>query len=38
MDTTRNTLKYTDTPILDPKTKVIPIIEVKSQDLFPDTL
>jgi hypothetical protein len=31
---TKNEVSYADLPIIDPKIKVIPIIEVKTQDLF----
>lgn len=34
LDASRNRLEYTDLPIIDPKVKVIPIIEVESQDLL----
>ncbi|MEM2110693.1 MAG: hypothetical protein QXX08_02315 [Candidatus Bathyarchaeia archaeon] len=34
LDTTKNKVEYTDSPILDPKIKVIPIIEVKAQNLI----
>jgi len=34
LDATKNRIEYADLPILDPKIKVIPIIEVKAQDLL----
>lgn len=33
LDATKSKIEYSDSPILDPKIKVIPIIEVKKQDL-----
>ena len=34
LNTTNNKINFSDIPIFDPKNKVIPIIEVKNQDLF----
>ncbi|HDN62976.1 MAG TPA: hypothetical protein ENF56_03330 [Candidatus Bathyarchaeota archaeon] len=38
LDTTQNKIVYSDKPVIDPKFKVIPIIEVEKQDLFKDLL
>ena len=38
LDTTQNKIVYSDKPIIDPKFKVTPIIEVKKQDLFKELL
>ncbi|MEM2875970.1 MAG: hypothetical protein QXL67_03330 [Candidatus Bathyarchaeia archaeon] len=37
-DTARNKVVYSDTPIIDPKFKVTPIIDVKKQDLFEELI
>lgn len=34
LDTSKNKIEYADLPILNPRIKVIPIIEVKAQDLL----
>ncbi|MCP8311834.1 MAG: hypothetical protein L6M37_02625 [Candidatus Methylarchaceae archaeon HK02M1] len=34
LNTTQNKIEYTDLPIFDPKIKVVPIIEIKAQDLL----
>lgn len=34
LNATKNKIGYSDLPILDPKIKVIPIIEVKAQDFL----
>ncbi|RLI26096.1 hypothetical protein DRO58_05815 [Candidatus Bathyarchaeota archaeon] len=34
LDTTQNKIVYSNKPIIDPKFKVTPVIEVKKQDLF----
>ena len=34
LNPTKNQIEYADLPILDPKITVIPIIEVKAQDLL----
>ena len=34
LNATKNKIEYSDLPILDPKIKVVPIIEVKTQDLL----
>ena len=34
LNSTKNRIDFSDLPIFDPKNKVIPIIEVKNQDLF----
>lgn len=38
LDITQNKIVYSDKPIIDPKFKVTPIIEVKKQDVFEDLL
>ena len=38
LDTTQNKIVYSDKPIIDPKFKVTPIIEVKKQDIFKNLL
>jgi len=34
LHTTKNKIEYSDLPVLDPKIKVIPVIEVKAQNLL----
>jgi hypothetical protein len=34
LDTSKDKIEYTDSPVLNPRTKVYPLIEVKSQDLL----
>ena len=34
LDASKDKIEYSDSPILNPRTRVIPVIEVKSQDLF----
>jgi hypothetical protein len=34
LDTTKNKITFEDLPVFDPKLKIIPIIEVKEQDLL----
>ena len=34
LHTTKNKIGYSDLPVLDPKIKIIPIIEVKAQNLL----
>jgi hypothetical protein len=34
LDTSKDRIEYSDSPVLNPRTKVLPLIEVKSQDLF----
>jgi hypothetical protein len=38
LDLSKGTLQFTDTPIIDPKYKTTPIIEIKKQDLIEKTL
>ena len=34
LDTSKDKVEYTNLPILNPRTKVIPVIEIKKQDLL----
>ena len=34
LDTSKDKIEFTDSPILNPRTQVLPVIEVKTQDLF----
>ena len=38
LDTSKNKIEYADFPVFSPKIKVIPIVEVKAQDLLTELL